>query len=436
MAKPTQTAAQQAAAVQAAIDAQKAKDEAAQTAQAQAAAAANAPKAAVSASMHATYTGPGAYRGWDLSAIPADLMPQARAAIDHWANNPALEQQMMADIYQNYSQDAWAASIPEVRTALVVGTYMGLHNDPNEFQSLIQNTQWWKSTNDNQRMWQETQANDPAQAQAAIGEAASRVQSIANSLGVNLDAATINSMASTVASNSVTKTGVYSNTQFADAQIYQMVTDKFNAEQFLGSQSAPASAAPGASAATGDASTLYNQFASISRNYYLNWTPQQLAQKVQEALATNTGQGNFIQGAIAGFTDQAQQAAKILYPALAGVIGTSTSVGTDNTPYAALAPIRNMIAQYTGKASGDMVDLTDPQWSWYLAGKTPPSTSAATAAATGTSSSSSASNSAPTLASADQLQTYLMQTPQFQSTNMGKNMAWGVADAIKKGFGL
>ena len=98
-----------------------------------------------------------------------------------------------------------------------------------------------------------------------------------------------------------------------------------------------------------------------------------------------------------------------------------------------------MIASYTGLGSGDNVDLTSPQWKWFLGGSGPPSANASNNIfATGASSTptgGTASNTTPTIPSADQLQTYLMQTPQFQSTNRAKDMAWNVGSQIVKAFG-
>ncbi len=417
------------------------------------------------AGMNAQYTGPGAYKGFDLGSLAPDLIKPAKNAINDYLKNPANEQAVMRDIYTNYGQEAWAANNPEVRTLLVVGSLLGWDKDPAIFQAQLQRTKWYKSTSDNLRLWEETKANDPGQANQAIAEASARVQNIANSLGVPLDAATLHQIATTVASQSVTSTGVFSNTQFTDQQIYRMVAGHFNSSTFLQSaqQTQPvpgASGAPGATATpgavspsatapntSGDAAALYNAFSTIARNYYLNLSPQDIASQVQKYLSSDTGEGNFQSGAISGFTTFAQQQAKMMYPALSNLLGTtSASTGTDNTPYQSLSWARNMIAQYTGLGSGDDVDLTSPQWSWILGKGSAPTTRATgllSGAATGnannvgsgTSAPSGGASSTPAIPSADQLQTYLMGTPQFQSTNMAKTMAWGVGNQILKAFG-
>jgi hypothetical protein len=290
------------------------------------------------------------------------------------------------------------------------------------------------------RMWQETQANDPGQAQQAIAEAQARVESIANQLGVQLDANTLHSIATTVASQSVTSTGVYSNTQFTDSQIYQMVGAHFNSQQFLaGTGATDTGGAPGAATApntSGDAAALYNQFETIARNYYLNLTPQQIASYVQQYLSSDTGQGNFQSGAISGFTTTAQSMAKQMYPGLASAIGTVGSTGLDNTPYQATSWIRNMVAQYTGLGSGDNVNLMDPQWSWILAGKPAPASQGVPGLLTQNSNGNAPGTGNGQIPSADDLQRYLMSTPQFQKTDMAKNMGWQVGASILRSFGF
>ncbi len=396
--------------------------------------------------MKENYTGPGAYKGFDLSSLSGSLVSSAKAAIDQFTATPGAEQSMMQKIYQNYGNEAWAASIPELRSILVLGAYMGWNGAAGtaELQSAFQNTKWWKQSSDNGRLWQETLANDPGQAKVAVQEAASRVTNIANSLGVQLDEATLQKIATTVAQQSVSGIGQFSSTQFTDSQIYQAVTGAVNSTQFTNQLTEVPGAPPltGASApvtavtTSGDAASLQNAFTTIARNYYLNLTPQQIAAKVQEALASDTGEGNFQSGALASFTSFAQNQAKMMYPTLAASLGTTTSVGADNTPYQSMAWARNMIASFTGQGSGDNINLTDPQWNWILSGTTPPKNIAA-GITPQSSTSSTAASGTPTnqIPSADTLQSYLMQTPQYQTTNQAKNQAWQIGSAVTKSFG-
>jgi hypothetical protein len=402
--------------------------------------------------MNTNYTGPGAYKGFDLQSVSPSLLAQAKAAIDEFTATPGAEQAMMTKIYQNYGDEAWAASIPELRTVLVMAAYMGWTGASGtaELQSAFQATNWWKQSSDNGRLWAETVANDPGQAQVAIQEAASRVTNIANSLGAQLSAAQLNSIATTVASQSVSGIGQFSNTQFTDQQIYQSVVGAINSPQFTNELTGTSTAGAGsptvtgasapvtATTSSGDAAALYNAFTTIARNYYLGWTPQQVAKAVQTALASDTGQGNFQSGAIASFTTQAQNLAKVQYPGLSSIIGTTSTAGTDNTPYAALAGYRSLIAQYTGYGSDpDTIDLTSPQWSWILSGATPPNN-----VANGITQQSSTAASSPSatangqLPSYDTVQRYLMQSPQYQTTDQAKSQAWQVGKAITSAFGF
>ena len=386
-----------------------------------------------------TYAGPGAYKGFDLASLAPDLQAPARKAIDQYLSNPGLENTVLTDIYKNYGQESWAANNPEVRTLLVVGSVMGWDKDPAIFQAQLQRTKWWQSTSDNMRLWQETQANDPGQAAQAVAEASARVRDIANGLGVQLDPTTLQQIATTVAQQSVTGLGQFSNTNFTDQQIRTMVSGHFNSTQFLQSaQQTATGGTPGAATATsvgGDAAALYNQFQTISRNYYLNLTPQQIADRVQQYIGTDTGQGNFESGAIQGFTTMAQTMAKQMYPALASSLGTTSSSGLDNSPYASTAWARNMVAQYTGQGSGDNVNLMDPQWSWILSGKPAPATGNVAGLLTPDKGGNAPGTGNGSIPSADDLQRYLMSTPQFQKTDMAKNMGWQVGSSILKSFG-
>ncbi len=418
---------------------------------------------AFGADMMKSYAGPGAYKGFDLSAIPASLRAQAESAINYFVANPQIEHQMLQSIYQSYGNMAWAASDPQIRTLMVAGTFNNWAADKALAQSLIADTTWYKTHNDSQRMWSQISAVDPGEARKAISQAASEIIDVASKLGVQLTQAQVDSMANYVAPLSVSVGGNYVNTTEIQQQITQMVTAQFNANKFLEASglgsgtpgaTTPATAANAANAAGtgttgalstpvtsttagGTASELYNSFNTIARNYLLNLTPQQIAGYVQQFLSTDTGQGFDPTTAAAGFTTIAQAKAKQMYPALASVIGTTTSVGTDNSPWAATDWVRNMIAQYTGLGSGDNVDLTSPQWSWILSGTKPQSNRAAGILSPGASGVGNEAGTQPTgqLPSADQLQTYLMGTPQFQTTHMAKSMAWGVGNSILKAFG-
>ena len=416
-----------------------------------------------SADMFKSYHGPDAYKGFDLSAIPRTLWPEAQRAIDSFTSDPTVERSMLESIYTTYRDMAWAASDPQIRTLMVAGTFNNWPADKGLAQSLIADTTWYKTHNDSQRMWSQISAVDPGEARKAISQAASEVIDVASKLGVQLTQAQVDSMANYIAPLSVSVGGNYVNTTEIQQQITQMVTAQFNANKFLEASGlgsgTPGTATPGTAAnasnaagtgstsalgapvtsttAGGMAAELYNSFNTIARNYLLNLTPQQIAGYVQQFLSTDTGQGFDPTTAAAGFTTIAQAKAKQMYPALASVIGTTTSVGTDNSPWTATDWIRNMIAQYTGLGSGDNVDLTSPQWSWILSGSKPQANRAAGIMAPGASGTGNAAGTQPTgqLPSADQLQSYLMGTPQFQTTHMAKAMAWNVGSSILKAFG-
>ena len=407
----------------------------------------------MTANFNQTYTGPNAYKGFDLTAIAQggspEVMKQVKNAIDYYTANPQLEQQMISDIYKAYGTEAWVANIPEIRTLLVAGTYNDWEKDPALFTSLLQGTSWYKTTAPSVRLWQENLANDPAAANKAVQQASARVTDIANSLGVPLTSAQVQQIGTQVAQMSIDASGTYVNGLYPDQNIYQMVGAAFNAQTFQqGLGQTPDTLTPGPTSSGGavtapgpggDAAYLYNQFSSINRNYMLGMSQSALADAVQKAIASDTGQANFLAGQVQGFQANAQATAQHLFPAFANAIGTSASGGNDQTPYAATAAYRNIIATYTGQANSDTVNLLDPQWSWVLSGKPPPTSRASgilSPSQTGNGGSATAGSSAtPTPPTLDQMQQYLMGTPQFQTTDMAKNMAWHVGSQILRSFG-
>jgi hypothetical protein len=395
------------------------------------------------------YTGPGAYKGFDLQGITGGQKANVEQAITELLAQPGGVAGILNGIYKNYGSEAWMANVPEVRTLLVAGTALGWDQDPALFNSELQNTNWYKTTAPGVRNWQELSADDPASAQNAIKEAAARVTSDANTLGVPLTQAQVQTLAKTVASQSIgSETGLntYDSTMVSDQQILGYITAMANTTDLTSVLSGAATTnvpATSTSAATtaitgqGDAASLYNQYTAIVRNYMLPMTPSQIAAKVQQDLSGDTGQGNFLTGAISSFTTYAQNQAKMLYPAFAGAIGTDATTGNDQDLYQATANIRALVAQYTGNADPDTVNLNTPQYSWILSGSAPPSSSAQVSGAGATIGTSGSGSSASAVAppTTDQLTSYLMQQPQFQTTNGAKEMGWQIGSAITKAFG-
>jgi hypothetical protein len=402
------------------------------------------------------YTGPGAYKGFDLQGVLPGQMQLTKQAINTILAEPGGVKGMLDAIYKNFGSESWMANIPEVRTLLIAGSQLGYDSNKALFDSAFQNTNWYKTTTTSARNYAELQANDPASAHSALLSAEARITNQANELGVTLTAAQVQSLGQTVVKQSISSVvgdNPYSESLVDDATIDGYISAAAQTPAFAagltGSQAASSAGITGATTAPtttdttnagpgGDAAYLYNQFTTIAKNYMLNWTPQQIAAAVQKALLGDTGQDDFLQGQVAGFQTTAQNTAKALYPAFAGAVGTDTSAANDQDMYQATQSYRNIIAQFTGNADADSIDLNNPQWSWILSGGAPPAGSSATlASATGGSATSSTASSAtaspPTI---DQLQTYLMGTPQFQSTNMAKEMGWQVGSAITKAFGF
>jgi hypothetical protein len=399
------------------------------------------------------YKGPGAYKGFDLSGITGGQRANVEQAITELLAQPGGVQGILNGIYKNYGSEAWAANIPEVRTLLVAGTALGWDQDPALFNSELQNTSFYKTTSVGTRNWDELSSDDPASAQNAVQQAAARITNDANTLGVPLTQEQVQTLAKTVASqsiSSVTGLNTYDSTMVSEQQVLGYITAMASTTDLTSVLSGAATTnVPATSTSAqatsitgeGDAASLYNQYTAIARNYMLPMTPSQIAAQVQKDLSGDTGQGNFLTGAISSFTTYAQNQAKILYPAFAGAIGTDATTGNDQDLYQATANIRALVAQYTGNADPDTVNLNTPQYSWILSGSPPPSSATALSGAgstIGTSSTSGSSSGGGNVAppTTDQLTSYLMQQPQFQTTNGAKEMGWQVGSAITKAFGF
>jgi hypothetical protein len=406
------------------------------------------------------YTGPGAYKGFDLQGVLPGQMQLTKNAIDTVLAQPGGVKGMLDAIYKNFGTEAWMANVPEVRTLLVAGSQLGYDSNKALFDSAFQNTNWYKSTAPGQRNFDELQANDPASAAGAVQKAAARVTNLANQQGVQLTHAEVQSLAKTVASQSISsEAGIdpYQESLVNDSKILGYIGQMAQTPDFItgltGSQAAatsgitgstaPATAPPTGAMPGGDAAYLYDQFTTIAKNNMLNWTPQQVAAAVQKALLGDTGQSNFLAGAVSGFNVTAQNNAKNLYPAFASAIGTDTATNNDQNMFQATQSYRNIVAQYTGNADPNSINLNDPQWSWILSGGPAPTAANAsvnnaqnTPGSTKTGSSSSAVQGTGAPPTIDALQTYLMGTPQFQSTDAAKQMAWHVGSAITSAFGF
>src|SRR6185437_12521597 len=100
--------------------------------------------------------------GIDLSAIPQNELGNAERDVQKYITDPGYAKQLQDRISQDYGyQDSWAQKIPELNGVLIwAASNLDLSTaaGKNQFQSAVANTQWWKTTNANQRAWQQIQS--------------------------------------------------------------------------------------------------------------------------------------------------------------------------------------------------------------------------------------------------------------------------------------
>lgn len=100
-------------------------------------------------------------------------------------------------VRQQYPQMAWAFDNPELGPLLRQAVTEKW--DPARLQGALQNTNWWKTTDEAQRTWQRLTAEDPASAYQEYLKAANTVQTTAARLGVTLTGDALKSIGTSLA---------------------------------------------------------------------------------------------------------------------------------------------------------------------------------------------------------------------------------------------
>lgn len=317
--------------------------------------------------------------GIDLSAIPANEMGNAEADVKKYITDPGYAQQLQQRISQDYGyQDSWAQKIPELNGVLIwAASNLDLSTaaGKNQFQSAVANTSWWKTTDANQRSWEQVQSSDPAQAAQALNVAQDKVLATANQIGVQLTKQQLSSIANTYAAQTFVQSGSFgsqsgTSQEWLDQHVEDAVTAVKNGTSDLMSQGVTATS-PGS--LTGIAAQLYENFQQVAQQY-LMYSPggkgllsqDDLMKQVNSALASYTGTGasgqisQFETGALNQFTEQMKQQASQMYPSLA------ESINQGVAPSNYVTPIQNVISNTLG-LDASSIDFTSPTWNWAIA---------------------------------------------------------------------
>lgn len=332
------------------------------------------------------------FHGYDLSTIPQNDLGNAEKAIQAFIANPnakdanglTLDERLESDFKYttSYIDKLPANQQSQVKATLIwASQYLDSSSAASkaQFDSAIANTNWYKSTTQFQRAWQNIQGTDPATAAKYLTVAQDKVLGVANQIGVQLTAAQLHQIANMYAAQTFTPTGTYSamsgtSPEWLDEAVVSAVTQagKGGAQSDLMQQGATASQ-PGD--LTGIASSLYEQFQQAAQQY-LMYNPsdptkslmsqQTLMSQVNQALQSYTGTGasgqisQFEAGALNQFTEQLKSQASQLYPSLSGAIAQGT------TPQAYTAPMATAIGNTLGLDSSS-IDFTSPTWNWAIA---------------------------------------------------------------------
>ena len=271
--------------------------------------------------------------------------------------------------------------------------------------------------------------NDPtnkALASGAPSEMFGFVQGVAQEMGVGLTSDQINKISNFYGASSA----VADDPSSVEDQIKDAVVSLYSPPSDPSVPNSPY--AYGVVNPSGVANTMFTGINQAALNYQVPISAAQITSMVQTDLQGATVESVYAaaDAAVAKATEQFQDQAKGLYPALAAQNTQGSTVQQLTAPYL------NLAEAITGVPASTMqTDVTSgglSKWSAFLQGGNNPSGSTQPANATG-----KAEAGTPQLMTIDQWKQYLMQNPTygFQNTQGGKDMAEQMSSAILNAFG-
>jgi Transglycosylase SLT domain len=334
------------------------------------------------------------FHGIDLSAVPANELGNTEKLVQQYISGTLVvagtkvdPQTIIQRGQQDYGYQGWMQKIPQLY-GVMLAAVLGDWNE-NEVLGAVRDTQWYKTTDQNQRAWAQVQGTDPATAAQEVTSAQDKVLATANQLGVTLSKQELNAISNAYAANSATQGGVLgqvsgTSQEWLDQAVVSTILNinKTKTNQNLDySTLATGQSTFGAQTSNltnpsqlyGISSQLYQQFLGIAQQY-LMYSPNNpnsllktgdIMKSVESALANFTGSGSFgssnlINGAVQQFTAQMQQQASQMYPSLSGPIAQGT------TPQSYAQPMATLIGNTLGLDPAS-IDFTSPQWNWAIA---------------------------------------------------------------------
>lgn len=254
------------------------------------------------------------------NGLPADGIfgPQTEATL-YGAGAPTAGASAQDIIRTVYPQIAWAYNIPEVKA--IIDQAAAEHWDPGRIQGAIEATTWWQNTAASARLWQQLQAEDPAQAQARRDQTAASLSDQAGQLGLALSSARLNELVNTALSTGATQ-----------AQI----TDMLVAE------------AMSSGTGSGSIQANINMLRGAAADYAVPISDQTLSQWAGQIAGGST--------TAAAFQTYLVEQAKSLFPTLSTALDSGITVAQYTEPYKQIAQ------QELGMNPADF-NLLDGKWS-------------------------------------------------------------------------
>lgn len=302
----------------------------------------------------------------------ATLAQQEQAAMAEYNTNPQLQQY----IQQTYGYiGSYMLAIPELLPILVSA---GLENwSQGQFDAAIVQTNWWKSTSQAQRNFQEIQQTNPGEAQQQVAQMQNTILGVAQSLGVTVPPDQLKNLA-TFATTFGWNTDTIQQTLRAG-----------------GGFSTP-------STAFGQTATFANQVQQLAGEYGLDLNGMALAQMVNQNVAGKLTAD--------GVQQQFKQMAQQMNPWMSQALENGVTVSQYLSGYASAAG-------KTLEVDPNSIDWSDPKYRQALLKTNPDGTQAPVGIG--------------------EFQQNLMKNPVFgyQNTQGARDQAFATAQTILQNFG-
>ena len=317
------------------------------------------------------------------------VQSQIDAAWAQFQGNP----QMQQAIQQEYGDESWALSIPELGKIIVAGALYGW--DQGEMDGAIAGTQWYKTASGSMRAWSALQATDPATANQQIENTKWAIWEISQQSGVALQPDQVQNLAVKALMFGWVSADATSGDVSAGNTLNQIIRNQY---------ANPTSIGAGGTTQMGEAAQFTDAARQLSGQYLVPMSDQQIQDWTIRAVKGQVNQQ--------GLEDSLRQQAAQLYPWM------TAALNQGQTPRDFLSPYTQAAAS-TLSISPDQIDWTSPKWmSKLLAPAGPDGTSGGPL-------------------NVDQFSRAIKADPTFgyQNTKDAMTQSYGLADTILQQFG-